>query len=170
MSASPGGSRGDGVNRLSQYVCWEQNLPTHVCFVEEEEGAQRFQAGWRGVDNSAQRWAAAATPESTEDAAGSAKSTVTNHGYSLHGFDSRKGQSPLFQPTTLPVLLLPLATSLDHRRRRHRLPLQGDKQRVSVGLQTANRSLAKLRPQRAALTLQPNPQKRIQHYTRRTSF
>lgn len=61
MSASPGSSIDDGVNILSQYVCWEQNLPTHVCFVEEEEGAQPFQTGRRGVNNSPQRRATAAT-------------------------------------------------------------------------------------------------------------
>lgn len=39
----------------------EQHLPADVCFVEEEEGAQTFQTGWRGVNNCPQRRAAAAT-------------------------------------------------------------------------------------------------------------
>lgn len=53
----------------SQHVCWEQNLPTNVCFAEKEEGAQAFQTGRRGVNHSAHRRAAAATLQRTVDAA-----------------------------------------------------------------------------------------------------
>lgn len=72
MSASPGGGRDDEVNILSQYVCWEkqQSSPTNVCFVEEEEGAQRVQTGRRGVNDFPHRRAAADTFQRTVDAAG----------------------------------------------------------------------------------------------------